>query len=441
VVTARRAFAVTFWTGLSLALLGGSAPAERSASDQVHRFTAPLEFDFAGWTLAALEVKVRQDSVADAGYLSEAERTEVVRSYIELVDEANRLEGDVERLYADPDLANAEAASADERAALAEVRRRLEELRPATETILQDQAAVILDEGGLTNLGAPFPPVAFHMSQLPLGLVVSPRSEIRQDALITLLPDLTIEQQVALEQAIEEQLGVSALVVQIGGIGTYPTMIEETTALDWLAEVIVHEWTHNYLTLRPLGLYYDTSPETRTMNETAANLIGKTFGRWLIERYYPERLPPAPVESVPPPAETSEPPPSEPPAFDFNAEMHETRVEVDRLLAEGKIDEAESYMEQRRQSLLEHGYVIRRLNQAYFAFHGAYADAPQGAAGADPVGEAVRELWARSPSPAAFLRSMAWMNSFETCSERWSGLTHPELGKRLRSPRRWILSR
>jgi hypothetical protein len=93
--------------------------------------------------------------------------------------------------------------------------------------------------------------------------------------------------------------------------------------------------------------------------------------------------------------------------------MHTTRLEVDRLLAEGKVDEAEAYMEQRRQRLLDHGYVIRRLNQAYFAFHGAYADSPQSAAGADPVGEAVRDLWARSPSPAEFIRKMAWMNSYD----------------------------
>jgi len=77
------------------------------------------------------------------------------------------------------------------------------------------------------------------------------------------------------------------------------------------------------------------------------------------------------------------------------------------------VDEAEDYMERRRQRLVDHGYIVRRLNQAYFAFHGAYADTPQGAAGADPVGEAVRELWGRSESPAAFLRQMAWMNSFE----------------------------
>jgi hypothetical protein len=411
---ARRAFALTFWTVLSLALLGGSARSDRDPADQLHRFTAQVEFDFVGWTLGALGTKLGQDSVGEVGYLPEAERTELVRRYLDLVDRAGRLQGDLERLYADPSVADPEAASIGERSTLADLRQEIEALKPGAEAILQEQAGVVLADGDLASLGAPFPPVAFHMSKLPLGLVVSPRSVIRQEALITLLPDLTIEEQVALEQAVESQLGLSALVVQIGGIGTYPTMVEETTALDWLAEVVVHEWTHNYLTLRPLGLAYDASPETRTMNETTANLIGKAFGRALIERYYPERLSPAPAQAQAHAAETESPAePPGPPAFDFNAEMHATRIEVDRLLAEGKTDEAEDYMERRRQRLVDHGYIVRRLNQAYFAFHGAYADTPQGAAGADPVGEAVRELWGVSESPAAFLRTMAWMNSFD----------------------------
>jgi hypothetical protein len=288
---------------------------------------------------------------------------------------------------------------------LAGLRQRLQDLQPAVEAVLQEQASVVLAESGLASLGAPFPPVSFHLSQLPMALVISPRETIRQDAMIQLVPELTIEQQIALERAVEESLGVSALVVPIGGIGTYPTMVQETTGLAWLNEVVLHEWVHNYLTLRPLGWAYDASAETRTMNETTASLVGEVLGRALVERYYPEFLPPPPAP-VPPPSAAG------PPAFDFNAEMHETRVEVDRLLADGKVQEAESYMEARRQRLVEHGYVIRRLNQAYFAFHGAYADDPESAAGADPVGEAVRELWKASGSPAAFLRRMARMNDY-----------------------------
>ena len=92
--------------------------------------------------------------------------------------------------------------------------------------------------------------------------------------------------------------------------------------------------------------------------------------------------------------------------------MHHTRVVVDRLLAEGRVKEAEWYMELQRRYFVANGYRIRRLNQAYFAFHGAYASEP-GAAGEDPIGPLVRRLWALSESPAAFLRAVAPATSLE----------------------------
>ena len=83
------------------------------------------------------------------------------------------------------------------------------------------------------------------------------------------------------------------------------------------------------------------------------------------------------------------------------------------FLAAGKTDEAESYMEQRRQFLWDNGYQIRKLNQAYFAFHGAYADEPGGAAGNDPVGPAVRALREKSATLFEFINRMAWFTSFD----------------------------
>ena len=103
----------------------------------------------------------------------------------------------------------------------------------------------------------------------------------------------------------------------------------------------------------------------------------------------------------------------DPPPFDFRAEMRTTRVRADELLAAGKIDEAEAYMEARRQFFWDNGYAIRKLNQAYFAFFGAYADVPGGAAGEDPVGPAVRALREQSASLADFLNAISWMNSYE----------------------------
>jgi hypothetical protein len=192
-------------------------------------------------------------------------------------------------------------------------------------------------------------------------------------------------------------------------------MVIESTDLTWLLQTISHEWVHNYLTLRPLGMNYDTTPELRTMNETTASIAGDEIGSAVISRFYPELAPPPAPAANPQPQSTpaSEPTPTpQLPTFDFNTEMHTTRVRVDELLAAGQIEEAETYMESRRQIFWEHGYLIRRLNQAYFAFYGAYADSPGGAAGEDPVGPAVRALRANNASLADFINQIAWMNSF-----------------------------
>ena len=93
--------------------------------------------------------------------------------------------------------------------------------------------------------------------------------------------------------------------------------------------------------------------------------------------------------------------------------MHETRVTTDEMLAAGKIEEAEAYMDARREIFWQNGYAIRKLNQAYFAFYGAYADVPGGPAGEDPVGPAVRALRTQSESLADFVNRISWMTSFE----------------------------
>jgi hypothetical protein len=172
---------------------------------------------------------------------------------------------------------------------------------------------------------------------------------------------------------VDQALNVSSLIVDIGGIGLYPTMVMQTSDLNYLTEVVAHEWIHNYLSLRPLGINYLTSPELRTINETTASIAGREIGRATMERYYPDLVPSPPPPPAPPQADTPVP---EPPAFDFRNEMRITRETVDAMLSEGEIEAAEAYMEERRIYLWDNGYQIRKLNQAYFAFHGAYADEP-----------------------------------------------------------------
>ncbi len=389
---------------------------------RVRAYTRPIEFDYVSWTMDALGIKISQFALGTSNYLSIGDRKRAALEYLKLVDEIQQNEARLLDVYADPNVTDPQTASTPLREKLQKAYRLRASLAPLAESILQSQLSHILAEMDLTLDGQPIPPVLFHSTPLPLALIVSPRDAIRQDADVSLLPDLTIDERASLEGRVDQSLDVSSLVVPIGGIGFYPTMIYQTTSMNSLAEVVAHEWVHNYLTLRPLGINYMTAPELRTMNETTASIAGKEIGLALIQRDYPELAPP-PSPPSPPSKETSKPAgeaPS-PPVFDYNAEMRITRVNVDRLLAAGKIEEVEAYMEERRRFLWENGYHIRKINQAFFAFYGAYADQPGGAAGEDPVGAAVRELRAESPTLSDFINRMAWMSSFDQLKTAVSG--------------------
>ena len=405
---------VVAWTLTALvlsALLSRDVVVAPDLSGRLGRHIRNLEFDFFGWTIDAIGLKLGRSALDAHVYLKEAHRSALVMEFIDLRRQLEEVEGQIARQYSDPTVSDPDAATAQQQSEAAALRETLAGLQPVAEAILQEQLSVILAEEGLVTAGQPAPPVAFHLTPLPYALIISPRDVIRQDANVDVVGTLTLEERVHLEQQVADDLDVSALTVPLGGIGTYPTMVAETSNLNWLASVTAHEWLHNYLTLRPLGLNYTTSPELRTMNETTAEMIGDELGALVIERYYPDFVPPprpypyvlrrdaAPRATVRPP-------------FDFREEMHETRVTADRLLAEGKVETAEAYMEARRAYFWANRYQIRKLNQAYFAFYGAYAGGGGGAAGADPVGEAVRLLRRRSPTIASFVNTMAWFTSY-----------------------------
>jgi hypothetical protein len=406
------------WSGTLFVLLMGilllaySTVPPGDQLERVRAFTRHIEFDYVNWTLNALGGKIRDGALGTQTYLvNEQVERQMVLDYIELVERIQRAEGHLEDIFADPEVSNPELASALVRRQLDEMYAERKQLAPLAEAVLQSQVSATVAELGLTYGGQPFPPVLYRTTPLPTALIISPRDVIRQDHNISLPPDMTADERTILEEQVDSALDVSSLVVNVGGIGLYPTMVMQSTSVNWLAEVISHEWTHNFLTLRPLGVSYMKSPELRTINETAASIAGKEIGSALIERYYPDMVPLPPAETLDAPEEDE--PAQVPPPFDFRIEMRNTRERADDLLAEGKIEEAEDYMETRRQVFWEHGYRIRKLNQAYFAFYGAYADLPGGAAGEDPVGEAVRSLRAESPTLADFLKRISWMTSFD----------------------------
>ena len=397
-------------------------------SPAVNRLVGDDAFDFVGWEAGTLEAKSTQMLLPAPDYVAEPSRKALVLDYMGLVQRIDQLQGEIEDLYADPQVTDPATASAAKRAELAQLREKQAAQQTTAESIVEEKISVILNEQGFAVGGQVIPPLKFRFTPLPQMLIISPRDEIYQKDAFPLAAGLTTDRAQELEAQVEKRFGdVSALVVPIGGLGIYPTMLLESTSLDWTIETAAHEWTHNWLELRPLGMNYDKSPETRTMNETTANIVGKEVGDLTLRRFFPELAPPPRPTPTPGPKPTPAPAPTrDPNVFDFRAEMRSTRVEVDRLLtearaakqsgdkatADARIKEAEDYMRERRKVFAEHGYLIRKLNQAYFAFNGAYADEP-GAAGEDPVGPAVKRLRDRSPSLLAFLETIARLTSFD----------------------------
>jgi len=388
-------------------LLTLSTPSLSTPTAKARQYTRPVEFDYLSWDVNAFLTKIGQTRMDPWRDLTAVQQHKLVIRYLTLTNQLEVIQAKIQQIYADPAIKDPESAASADLAQQTALQSSLVTITPLAESILQGQVTEILVEEGIARLGDAVPPLLFHTTPLPKALIASPRTSIQQDVDISLLADLTLEQISQLEGQVEAATGESVLVVDVGGIGIYPTMVMRSSNLPWIVDTIAHEWTHNYLTVRPLGLNYDTSPELRTMNETTASISGNEISQKVLQRYYPEFL--SKLEDGQKMASIKLPDST----FDFRTEMHTTRVRVDELLAAGKTAEAERYMEERRIVFVEHGYEIRKLNQAYFAFYGAYADSPGGAAGEDPVGPAVRKLRDQSASLADFLRTIGKMNSFE----------------------------
>ncbi len=378
---------------MMLFLLNGSTLPLGVQWNAVALIARDWQFDYITWELDALAVKVGQTLYGLHPFMTEEARSQYVRDYMAMLQQAQSVEAQVNAIFSDPNADDPESASAELRAERDRLRTELQARQPLVESIVEGQVAAVLVEQGFGVGGQLLPPISAHFTQVPLLLVVSPRDTIRFDISINLKP-MTVDEETALENEIDRSQDVSSLIVPLGGIALYPSMVLETGSIPQALNTISHEWLHHYLFFFPLGLTYDFAGEARIINETTANLFGQEMSRLVLQRYYPDLVPPLPA----PQSSTTPTSPPEPPAFDFGVEMNETRVTVDRLLAEGQVKRAEDYMEARRRVFVEHGYLIRKLNQAYFAFYGGYQSGAPGVGGEDPIGPAVQAIRDDSPS-------------------------------------------
>ena len=381
---------------------------------QITRLVGQRQFDFLSWELTAILAKAEAVLANNDAFLDEEDRKQTVLDFLALIQQSQQIEGQINQIYSDHNVQNPDAATAVLQAELAQVRHELTALQPVAEAIVQDQVGAILVDEQFGVLGQAWPPVMMQMTPLPSLLIVSPRDRIERIHGVSLVHGLSTPEMDDLETAVFEQLNLSAIVVPLGGLGTYPAMITESSNINWLLEVTAHEWSHHWMTFFPVGWNYG-DPQVRTINETVASIIDQEIANRVIERYYPEFTPP-PVPALPSVEESL---PDEPPQFDFGAELAATRIRAEELLAEGDIEGAEAYLEARRQVFLQNGYGIRKLNQAYFAFYGAYAAVP-GATGSDPTGPMLRDIQASTNSPREFMETIAPIATFADLEEIWN---------------------
>ncbi len=376
---------------LAFSITAGVMLARREPSDTIAAVAQPYGHSLLHWELE--HVPGRWLHLIGDFFLGRdvGDEDAMLQRYFELGGKIERLQ----RLIPEGDNAAAERLSN------AESDRR--ELENRVEKIIEGRVSDTLKQQGLTlspplfdGIDTVFPPVDMELGGSPRVLVISPRDSIKLERSYLLRNDMTLDEISSLEANAEAD-GVSALVDTTGGVATYPSTVTDDASYERAVELAAHEWIHQYLVFQPLGRRYFDNEEMRTINETVANISGREIAAVVYQRF-PSAQAPAASQG---PAQSG---------IDFNKEMRELRLAVDELLAQKEVEEAETLMEQKRLFLAENGYYIRKINQAFFAFHGTYADTP---ASSSPIGPKVQTVRERSASLSDFVQTMGKVSSVE----------------------------
>ncbi|MBI4337152.1 MAG: hypothetical protein HY683_04900 [Chloroflexi bacterium] len=389
---------------LLLVLLLG--PQDAVTLDPIQALASGHRFSLEGWVVANFPGKWvrRLEAVWTGSPLTAKEGRAALDRFMSAAREEENLQARLNQLAAldsqgGPGISQ---EATDLQARVRRLRAEQKRLRGRAEEYLESVISTVLLEQGFGWKWGPFsflfPPVDFRFDRLPRILLVSPRQRIQLVDTVLLDPTLTIPEMEHLEDQVIQQRGMSALVEGLGGMAAYPAIVSQGTDLRTSLQTATHEWVHQYLFFHPLGLGYWRDPDTTSLNETVADMAGREMGDMAFQD----------LGGVVPPQ--GKPLPPEEGVFSFNREMRATRLHVDELLVQGKVDEAEAYMEERRRFFVEHGYYIRKLNQAYFAFYGTYADSP---ASVSPIAGQLRELRGRTASIGEFIRLVARFGSYQ----------------------------
>ena len=275
-----------------------------------------------------------------------------------------------------------------------------EKLRAGAEEAVESElSAVLIVEGFGSRFNLIFPPVDIRFDKPPTMLIISPRDRIELVEAVMLHPDIPGFERNRIETKLLEDYNLSALVDNLAGLSTFPSLVSDLQQLRSVLQTSAHEWLHSFFFFRSFGQNYQASEEMFTLNETVADLVGRELGDTTFARIGGDL---SVSSSRYLSREKSDP--------TLAREMRETRLRTEELLAQGKVEEAEEYMKKRWWRLRLGGYRIRKLNQAYFAFRGRYAEGP---ASLSPIGQQVKELRGLFPDVASFVKTVSGVSSYQ----------------------------
>jgi hypothetical protein len=387
--------------------------------DPVQRVALPYRYSLTAWEIQTLPEKWLHKLTTFLPWngQSDEEKQDDVLRYFALREELGEAIDSLNHAMTDP-------GSNSVLSLQAEVDRVLEEresLRVSVEETIESAISTAFQETGLGWWGdIVFPPVDIRLAGPPTILLTSPRDRIERQHEVLLETDISLLDRERLEDLLMAEDNVSAASFQIGGLATYPASVIDVASLDDTFRTAAHEWTHHYMVFHPFGQKMFTSAEMVTLNETVADIVGRELGdraREIVLGQIDEPAAPGVSSSLLPPADDAGDEGDK--EFDFSAEMRETRLSVDELLARGKIDEAERYMEERRLIFVDNGIYIRKLNQAYFAFNGSYAESPTSSS---PIGGQLNRFRKLMPDLAAFIVEMSDISSYRQFLNRLAEL-------------------
>ncbi len=361
--------------------------------------TAPYGFNVVAWQLK----EIIPELLRNFRPAREAENTTAVRQFFALNDNITRLRHNLLTAPADnatvirDEIARLQAGKAALRAEV-------------VKTLGSQIQQVLADEGIYNPFGVgrlAFPRVSFRLEKPLNVLIISPRSAISILKSRPLVRDLSEEDMHDIESRVDA-LDYSSVVVLPGGLGTYPSLVDDGYDLKFTIRLVAHEWLHQYLYFSPLGFLFlldlagiRIDYDIRILNETLADMVAAKISAEVYRRFYG----PAPLDTT---------------AFD--CALISIRAQVEEYLRQGNIEAAERYMREQQRELVSQGYFIRKLNQAYLAFNGSYAEAVgcytaggaaritfMGATG--DIGQDLARLRERSRNLGDFLRRVSRLTS------------------------------